>query len=49
MAHFKPFTRAKSGPHSFRDSSRYSYYSDDSSYRYRRGRNVGLIVLDLGL
>lgn len=50
MAHFKPFARAKSGPpRNRRDDSRRSYYSEDSSYRYRRTRNVGLIVIDLGL
>ncbi len=45
-AHFKAFTRARSGAPSHRDSSRRSW--TDSSYtRRRRYRRGGLISLDI--
>ncbi|MGQ0483324.1 MAG: hypothetical protein ACT4O0_20150 [Pseudonocardia sp.] len=45
-AHFKPFTRARSGAPSQRDSSRRSWTDSSRSYR-RRYRRGGLISLDI--
>ena len=52
VAHFKPFTRAKSGPPAHRSSTNRSWEDSSTSHhhrKYRRYRSGGLLNLNIGL